>query len=481
MSFTRGRLLASRPAFLLSILLLTVPPAFHAAAQSTPAAPEPPAQSRDAQPITQPATPSNQPAYSLPPAKLAKAIALSRIRNILDIVGSLWSLAVLWLLLATRAAAKLEGWTHQLSSRCWLQGTAFFAIFLVLLTLADLPLDIYAHHVSLAYGIGIEGWGPWFGDLAKSLALSLLVGAPVLLLFNWIVSRWPRRYWLIAWIVSLPLMLLGAFVLPLLAPLYNKYEPLARNHPALVVELEKVVARTGTHIPPGRIFLVKASAKTNGLNAYVAGLGATKRFVMWDTTVDRLPNDEIMFVFAHESGHYVLNHIPQGLAVTAVALFFVFWACARIAAWLARRCGPSWGIAAPELAMEPCAPSIAQSHRAMGGSPTPISTRTGFVVLLFVVSVAGFLFEPADNAVSRHFEHQADVYGQEAIHGLVPDPQKTAVAEFHDLGEAWLDDPNPSPFIEFWLYNHPSTQSRANFAAHYNPWANGGHGQFFDK
>jgi Zn-dependent protease with chaperone function len=147
----------------------------------------------------------------------------------------------------------------------------------------------------------------------------------------------------------------------------------------------------------------------------------------------------------------------------AMALFFVFWACARFAAGLARRYGDRWGLNVQE------------------DGTAALATRTGFVVLLFAVSVAAFLLEPAGNAFSRHFEHQADVYGQEAIHGLVPDPQKTAVSAFDHLGEAWLEDPNPSPLIEFWLYNHPSVKNRANFAAHYDPWANGGHGEFFDK
>ena len=112
---------------------------------------------------------------------------------------------------------------------------------------------------------------------------------------------------------------------------------------------------------------------------------------------------------------------------------------------------------------------------------TPLATRTGFVVLLFALAIAGFLMEPASNTVSRYFEHQADVYGQEAIHGLVPDPQKTAVASFNALGEAWLEDPNPNRFLEIWLYDHPSVQQRAEFAAHYDPWKNGGHGEFFEK
>ena len=78
------------------------------------------------------------------------------------------------------------------------------------------------------------------------------------------------------------------------------------------------------------MFLMNASEKTNGLNAYVNGIGATKRIVVWDTTAGRIPDDEVMFIFGHESGHYVLNHIPKVLAGSAPALFFVYWACAAL-------------------------------------------------------------------------------------------------------------------------------------------------------
>ena len=448
MTLTRRRLLGFCSAVLFAIAVSHACAGQAAAPQSAPAQAAVPA----------PANP--QPAYTLPPDKLAKAIALSRIRNILSIVGSIWGLAVLWLLLATRAAAGLEGWAGRVLRRRWLQGLLFFAVFLVILTLASLPLDWFGQHVSRAYGISVQGWGGWFGDQAKSLGLSLLIGAPVLLLFNWIVRRWPRRYWLGIWVATIPLLVLSIFVGPLLEPIFNKFEPLEKTNPALVQQLEKVAARTGTNIPPSRMYLMKASLKTNGLNAYVSGIGSTKRIVVWDTTAGRIPDDEVLFVFAHESGHYVLNHIPKMLAIAAVGLFFVYWACAGFAAWLARRFGARWRLGGGEGA-------------------SALSSRAGFVVLLFAVSVAGFLLEPVNNAISRHFEHQADVYGQEAIHGIVPDPQKTAVAAFNALGQAWLEDPNPNSFIEFWLFSHPSVQQRANFAEHYNPWANGGHGKYF--
>ena len=415
---------------------------------------------------TQAASAQPAQAYTLPPAKLAQAIALNRIRNILDIVYGLWGVLFLWLALATRAAAALDAWTQRLFARRWAQGLLFFAVGICIATLATLPLDLYAHHVSRAYGISIQAWSGWLGDQGKSLGLTLLIGAPLLLLFNWIVRRWPRRYWFGAWLVTLPLMVLSFYVAPLIEPLFDHFEPLSQNHATLVARLETVVARTGTHIPPDRMFLMKASEKTNGLNAYVIGIGATKRIVVWDTTAGRIPDDEVLFIFGHESGHYVLNHLPKMLAGMAAGFFFLYWICSAFAARLADRFGVRWGLFRPEMFAEP---------------QPPLCTRAGFVVLLFAITLASFILEPVSNSISRHFEHQADVYGQEAIHSLVPDPQKTATASFQALGEAWLEDPNPSPLVEFWEYNHPSVKTRANFAAHYNPWANSGHGEFFDK
>jgi Zn-dependent protease with chaperone function len=408
------------------------------------------------------AQPAIAQAYSLPPDKLAKAITLGHISTALDIAGSLWGMAFLWILLATRRAAGLAAWAERFYRRRWMQGLLFFAIFLVINTLAILPLDLIGHLVSRHYGISIQGWGSWLSDLAKGMGLSLLFGAPVLLLFNWIVRVSPRRFWVWAWLVSLPLIVLSVLAEPLLEPIFNTFEPLEKNHPALVAKLETVVARTGTQIAPDRMFLMKASAKTTGLNAYVTGIGATKRIVVWDTTAGRIPDDEVLFIFGHESGHYVLNHIPKEICANGAGTFLVFWGCAGFAGWLARRFGARWQL---------------------GGSDgtAALASRQGFLVLLFALSVAGVLLEPAGNMVSRHFEHEADVYGQEAIHGLVADPQKTAVSAFDHLGEAWLEDPNPNPFIEFWEYSHPSVQTRANFALHYDPWANSGRGRFFEK
>ena len=410
---------------------------------------------KSAQTDTTKQPPQSEQAYNLPADKLAKAITLNKIRLALEVVGTFWGLAVLWLLLATKIAARIGEWVKTISRFRWTQGLIFFALFLVVTTIASLPLDMTEHAVSRHYGISVQGWGGWFGDQGKGLALSVVFGSLIMLLFNWLVRVSPRAYWFWVWLITMPLACAAIVISPLVIdPLFNKFEPLTKTHAALVDKLEKVVAKTGTNIPPERMFLMKASEKSNGLNAYVTGMGATKRFVMWDTATDRLPDDEVMFVFGHESGHYVLNHIPKMLTIMAIALFFIYWLCARIAEWMVRKFGPQWQI-------------------------DSVASRAGFLTLFFALSIVGFFVTPASNTMSRHYEHEADVYGQEAIHGLVTDPQKTAISGFNHLGEAWLDDPDPNPIVEFWDYNHPSVKNRANFAARYNPWKNGGQGKFF--
>jgi STE24 endopeptidase len=396
--------------------------------------------------------------YHLPPAKLAQATALGKIRPLIHFGAEFWEVTVLWLLLSTGTAARLNERIAAKARRSWLRAAIFSALLAALVfVLAELPLDAAGHAFSVHYGISIESWSAWLLDQSKTLGLTVLLETPLLMLALALMHWSPRRYWLWFAAAIMPVMLLVVFLLPpLVEPLFYDFEPLAQSHPALVQQLQRVVARTGTSIPPERMFLMKASEKSNGLNAYVSGLGAYKRIVVWDTTADRMPTDQILFTFAHETGHYVLDHIPKGLTLAAVGMFALFWAVARFAEALVRRFGRKWRLRS-------------------------ITSLPGLVVLLLALSMLQIVTEPLENAISRHFEHEADIYGQEAIHGLVPDPQKTAVAAFNSLGEAYLDDPNPNPFLEFWTYDHPSTQTRAIFAAHYDPWAPGQQPQFFSK
>jgi len=102
-------------------------------------------------------------------------------------------------------------------------------------------------------------------------------------------------------------------------------------------------------------------------------------------------------------------------------------------------------------------------------------------IMILAMSVISFFAEPIQNSISRSMEQDADIFGLEAIHGVVADPQATGQAEFQLLGENALVEPNPSPFVEFWTDSHPSIPFRAAFAKHYDPWAPGEEPKFFKK
>ncbi|HEY6412979.1 MAG TPA: M48 family metalloprotease [Edaphobacter sp.] len=401
--------------------------------------------------------PTAKPAYSLPPEKLKQAIEYSRIRIVLYFLETGWGILQLILLLALGVAARMRNVAVNMSKNPWAQGFTFTFLLLFVTTLLNLPLDMVGHRVSIAFGQSVQHWGSWFGDLAKSFGLTFLFGGLFVMLLFWVIRKSPTRWWFWFWIPAMIAVVLGVFVVPVLIdPLFNKFEPLAQSNPDLVARLEKVVQRGGINIPPERMFLMKASEKVTGLNAYVTGIGSSKRVVVWDNSIAKATPDEISYIFGHEMGHYVLNHIPKTLVFLSVLLLIEFYLGYRGMQWLIRRYGVSWRI-----------PSQ--------------NDWAALVVLLLVFSVLSFLSEPIINGFSRSDEHAADVYGQEAVHGIVADPQATAQHSFQVLGEQSLTDPNPNRFVEFWTFSHPSISRRAAFAAAYNPWVPGQHPKYFPK
>jgi Zn-dependent protease with chaperone function len=398
-----------------------------------------------------------KPAYSLPPEKLKQAIEYSRIRIVLYFLETGWGILQLILLLALGVAARMRNVAVNVSKNRWAQGFTFTFLLLFITSLLNLPLDMVGHHVSVAYAQSVQHWGSWFGDLAKSFGLTFVFGGLFVMLLFWVIRKSPTRWWFWFWIPAIIAVVLGVFIVPVfIDPLFNKFEPLAQSNPALVDRLERVVQRGGIDIPPNRMFLMKASEKVTGLNAYVTGIGSSKRVVVWDNSIAKASPDEISYIFGHEMGHYVLNHIPHTLIFLGVLLLIEFYLGYRGMQWLIRRYGPNWRI-----------PSQ--------------NDWAALVVLLLVFSVLSFLSEPIINGFSRSNEHAADVYGQEAIHGIVADPQATAQHSFQVLGEQSLTDPNPNRFVEFWTFSHPSISSRAAFAATYNPWAPGQHPRYFPR
>jgi STE24 endopeptidase len=401
-------------------------------------------------PTSVPAAPQKEvKAYTLPPDKLAKAIEFSRARNRLHFDEVAWSAIVLIGLIVWRVAPRFRDWAEKGSRRRVLQAYIFVPLLFLAMDILDLPLSIYGQHLQLKYEQSVQGWGSWFWDWTKGELISFAIGGVLVWILYGAIRRSPRRWWFYFWLAAVPIVVFLLFISPaVIQPMFYKFEPLAQKQPALVAEIGKVVARGGLAIPHERMYEMKASEKLNSLNAYVAGSGATKRVVVWDTTLRKMTTGEILFVFGHEMGHYVLRHIPILIgALCAMLLVFLFLGYHAMYSAL-NRWGVRWSIKG-------------------------MADWASLPVLILAVIVFSFLSEPLLNSLSRMLEHNADIYGLEVIHGIVPDAPQAAARAFQILGEVALADPNPSPFVEFWLYDHPPVGERVRFAASYDPWDKG--------
>jgi STE24 endopeptidase len=405
-------------------------------AQTTPAAAQ-------AAPATQTAQ------YTLPPDKLAKSKALYDLRGKLRIIDTGYSLLVLLALLGLGIAAKYRNWAERISKYRFVQALIFVPLFVLTLTVLGLPMDAYQQHISREYGLSVQGWGSWFGDVLKAQLVSLII----LILAIWgitnLIRKSPRRWWFYTWLVTVPFVIFLIFLAPLVIdPLFNKFEPLDKSNPQLVDAIEQVTKRGGLEIPQDRMFLMKASEKVTTLNAYVTGFGPSKRVVVWDTTIKNATMPETLFVFGHEMGHYVLNHVVIGITATAVGLFIGFYLLYAIANWAFPRFQQRWHM-------------------------RELSDWASVPMLFLIFSLLTLISQPISSAFSRQLEHNADIYGLEVTHGINPNSQEAAAHAFQVLGELSLSYPYPSKFVVFWYADHPPIRDRVPFAHNYDPWSKG--------
>jgi len=393
-------------------------------------------------------------AYTLPPDLYRKAHNLSKIRFRLALIGFVYGLIVLWLVLRWKLAPRYRDWAEAFSRRRFLQSVIFAPLLLLTIAILTLPLDIYSEWVEKQYGISVQSWGSWNWDWSKAEFLSLVIGTILVWLLYTVIRRSPRRWWFYFWLMALPLGVFLFFIGPwVIDPMFHKFESLQQKDPELTASLERMVQRAGENVPTKRMYWMGAGEKTTGLNAYVTGIGASKRIVVWDNTIAKMNTSQIVFVVGHEMGHYVLQHIPKGLSFFAVLLLLFFYLGHRSIGCVLAHWGASWAIRGPD-------------------------DWASLPVLLLLLSVFSFAASPVASAFSRHYEHQADQYGLEVTHGLTPDSGQVAAQSFQILGEVDLADPDPNPVKVFLFYDHPSIPDRVRFCLTYNPWAGGGLGEF---
>jgi len=364
----------------------------------------------------------------------------SRILDTLYFAGAAYSIGVLLLLLLSGASRKMRDLAAALSKKWFVMAMLYIVFFTIATTLLEFPLSYYAGFVlPHQFDTTNQTFGAWLADEGKGLAVGLVLSAVIGALALWGIRKF-KRWWLVLWIGTIPIVLLMVVIQPvILDPIFNKFEPLKNQQ--LKQELLTLASRAG--IEGGRVYEVNKSKQTKTMNAYVNGIGPTKRIVMWDTLLAKMNDDEVLAVMGHEMGHYVMWHMWKGLAFFIGLSFFVYYFGQKIHDRGLERWGAKWGIT---------------------GRGDPASVPW----LLLLVSITGFLLSPVINGFSRHLEHNSDVFSLELTH--LNEPMAQAFVKFAEDSKT---NPEPSEFIELWRYSHPPINKRIAFALSYKPWEKG--------
>jgi len=393
-------------------------------------------------------------AYTLPPDLYRKARNRGRIGFASRVFGFFYGLFLLWFVLTRKLSAKYRDWAEGVSNKRFVQAFVFTPLLVLTLGILQLPLNIFREWILKSYKISVQSWLSWTEDWAKEQLLIVLIGSLLVWILYALIRKSPRRWWLYAWLVALPLLVFGQFVSPyVIEPLFFEFAPLSTKAPELIPAIQRVMHKAGEDIPGERMFWMKASDKTIATNAYVSGFGSSKRVVIWDTTLAQETQDEVLMDFGHELGHYVLGHLWKGLAFFAAVLLLLLLLGYRCIGWLLERRGEGWGI-------------------------RELEDWASLPALLLLLTLFGFVAETAGNAYSRYLENQADVYSLEINHGLMADPGQAMASGFQKFGETVMEDPEPNRVRVFLFYDHPPVVDRVHLFVTYDPWSKGEAPQF---
>jgi STE24 endopeptidase len=349
---------------------------------------------------------------------------------VLELVDTLWALAVAALLLWGKWSAAIRDWAEaRTRSRFW-QAPIYLAIYTVLTTVLTFPLTIYENFFrEHAYGLSNQNFLQWFRDFAVGFAFSL-VGSVIVLTVIYAAIRLTKERW---WVWGTLISVLGLFVLitiepVFVAPAFNDYKQLPDS--PLRTSIVKMADANG--IPDKNIYVFDASKQSNRVSANVSGAFGTTQISMTDNLIKQCTPQMVLAVLGHEMGHYVLGH--QFILITWLGLLllvgfaFVNWAFHALTDIF----GGNWDV-------------------------RTIDDPAGLPVLAAAASVFMLLTLPIQNTIVRTTEAQADIFGLNA--SRQPDGFAQAALKVSNYRKL-----EPSALEEFIFYDHPSGRTRIHMA-----------------
>lgn len=332
-------------------------------------------------------------------------------------------------LLALRPPRPFGRFLARVERRPLVGGAAAGGSILLILSLVTLPLGVWAHERAVDVGLSTQGFGAWLWDVGKSTAIGLVLAAAGGLVAVGLVRRFPRHWWAPAGVVVIVASIALTYASPVvLDPLFNRFEPLPDG--SLRASVLDLAERADVDV--GEVYRVDASRRTTASNAYVGGLGETKRVVLYDNLIDELPEDQLRSVVAHELAHVKNDDVPRGLLWLAIVALPAMLVVQRLAERIGRRGAP-------------------------GGSPGGVlrGTPAALPALALSLAVVSFFVQIAGNWLSRRVEARADAFALE----LTEEPA-AFVGLQRSLAVRNVSDPDPPEVLNELFGTHPTTVER---------------------
>ena len=348
----------------------------------------------------------------------------------LGLWSSLVGIASYLIMLNLGWSAKWSAWASRVTRRRWLQPALYSLPFGVAGTLLALPWTIYEGFIrEKQYGLMNQSFSAWSGEQGIALLVGIVTTAIFFTIVFAVIRRAPRRWWLWASGATMLLLALMVMIAPVfLAPLFNKYTPMAEGP----MRTRILAMARAQHIPADNVYVFDASKQTKRVSANVSGLGPTIRISLNDNLLNRSTPEGVMAVMGHEMGHYVLGHIAKSLiylSLIAVGLFFLlWWSTPRLLA----RFGQRWGV-------------------------RDVSDPAVSPVFAIVLTLAILLLTPVFNTMTRVSESEADAFGLDAAR----QPDADAMVDMQLSEYRKLE---PTPLEELLFYDHPSGRTRVRMA-----------------
>jgi STE24 endopeptidase len=366
--------------------------------------------------------------------RLEKAIKYQRSKHVLYFADQGYTIILLVLFLFLGISAFLRRQIDKITrKRFWV--IAFYSLlFLILAFIFGFPTSYYGFSLDQRFGLSNQNFSQWFGE---QLIGFLVIGIIMILAVEGIylaLRKAPRTWWIYVSVVFIFFTIIMINLAPILImPLFNKFTPLPQGE----LRDKLIQLSQKANAPVENIFTMNMSKQTKEANAMFTGLGNTKRIILGDNLVNEYTPDEIEVVIAHEMGHNLMHHIWKIIIISAIMAAIGFLLIHLTGSRIINRFKNRLKI-------------------------DNMADVAGLPLFLLIFSIYGIVTMPVMPAFSRHMERQADQFALNLTHNKV-----AFISAMEKLGYDNLSDPNPSPIIEFLLYDHPPISERIRFAREY--------------